>query len=387
MKIHEYQAKELFRAQGIPVPRGKVAATPAEAEAIAAEFGVTVAVKSQVHAGGRGKAGGIALARSAAEARAAAGRILGMRIKSSVTRKVLVEEGSAIAREAYLGITLDRSAKSILFIASAEGGVEIEEVAAKSPEKILRFSTASRAFPEAEAAKAAPRLLGDEKAGPAVLDIMRKLFALFVEKDCSLAEINPLVLTSGGSVIALDGKINVDDNALFRHPDIAALRDLGEENENEILAKEKGLSFVQLDGDIGCMVNGAGLAMATMDMIKLFGGSPANFLDVGGSSNPEKVVSAFKIILGNEKVKAVLINIFGGITRCDDIARGILAAFGQIRISVPVVVRLTGTNAEAGLGLLKGTPLIPATTFSEAVRKVIEAAGGPAQEAHDEHPD
>jgi succinyl-CoA synthetase beta subunit len=387
VKIHEYQAKELFRVQGIPVPRGRVAATPAEAEAIAAEFGGTVAVKAQVHAGGRGKAGGIKLARTPAEAREAASRILGMPIKSSVTRKVLVEEGSEIAREAYLAVTLDRSAKSILFIASAEGGVEIEEVAAKSPEKILRFSTASRAFPEAEAARAAPLLLGDAKAGPAVLDIMRKLFALFVEQDGSLAEINPLVLTRGGAVVALDGKVNFDDNALFRHPDIAALRDLGEENESEILAKEKGLSFVQLDGDIGCMVNGAGLAMATMDMIKLHGGSPANFLDVGGSSNPDKVVSAFQILLGNPKVKAVLINIFGGITRCDDIARGILEAFGRISIKVPVVVRLTGTNAEIGLGLLKDTPLIPATTFSEAVRKAVEAAGGPSQEAHDEHPD
>jgi succinyl-CoA synthetase beta subunit len=380
MKIHEYQAKDLFREYGIPVPQGRIAGSPAEVRAIYEEFGGVCAIKAQVHAGGRGKAGGIKIARSAAEAENMAGQILGMTIKGGAVRKVLVEQGARIDREAYLGVTLDRSARSILFIASAEGGIEIEEVAAKSPEKILKVRTSSRSFPEKDATAIARRLLGPSAAAD-VLRIMRDLFRLFVEKDASLAEINPLVLDGSGRVIALDGKLNFDDNALFRHPDVEALRDMAEENPNEILAKSKGLSFVQLDGDIGCMVNGAGLAMATMDMIKLFGGNPANFLDVGGSSNPEKVISAFKIILGTGRIKAVLINIFGGITRCDDIARGILDSFRQITIGVPVVVRLTGTNAEEGLALLKGSPLIPAHTFSEAVRKVIEAAGGPRQAA------
>lgn len=366
MKIHEYQAKELFRACGIPVPDGRIAATPGEAAQIAGLFGGVVAVKAQVHAGGRGKAGGIKIAKNPAEAAAHAGKILGMDIKGSIVRKLLIERGASISREAYLGITVDRTNKGILFIASAAGGVEIEEVAAKTPEKIVKFTTKSTAcFPEDEA-KAAAATLFDGQGVDQILDVMRKLFALFVEKDCSLAEINPLVLTGEGRVIALDGKLNLDDNALFRHGEIEALRDLGEENANEILAREKGLSFVQLDGDIGCMVNGAGLAMATMDMIKFFGGNPANFLDVGGSSNPEKVVNAFKIILGNPKVKAVLINIFGGITRCDDIARGILEAFRQMSISVPVVVRLTGTNSAEGLQLLQGSKLIPAAKIGRA---------------------
>jgi succinyl-CoA synthetase beta subunit len=386
MKIHEYQAKELFRAYGMPTQEGRLAHTPEEAAEHARAYGGLVVVKSQVHAGGRGKAGGVKLARTPDEARERATRILGMNIKGSTVRKVLVADAADIAREAYVAITIDRSQKGILFIASAEGGMDIEEVAEKHPDKIIRITTPDgRTFPEAALREVAPRLLGDAAAG-AVLDVLARMFRLFVEKDCSLVEINPLVLTPDGRVLAVDGKINFDDNALFRHPDIEALRDLDEENPNEMLAKAKGLSFVQLDGDIGCMVNGAGLAMATMDMIKLFGGAPANFLDVGGSSNPEKVVNAFKIILGNEKVKAVLINIFGGITRCDDIARGILEAFRQMTIPVPVVVRLTGTNAEQGLALLKGSSLIPAATFAEAVRKVIEASGGPRTGDH-EHSD
>lgn len=382
MKIHEYQAKQLFQGVGIPVPSGVLARTPDEAAAAAASLGGVVAVKAQVHAGGRGKAGGIKVVKTPAEAKAAAEKILGMDIKGSVVRKVWVESGSAIAREAYLGITLDRAQRSILFIGSAAGGIDIEEVAEKTPEKIIKFHTATRTFPEAEARAAAARLFEDAAYTEPVLAIMRRLFQLFVEKDCSLVEINPLVLTKDGKVIALDGKVNFDDNALFRHPEIEELRDMGEENPNEIFAKSKGLSYVQLDGDIGCMVNGAGLAMATMDMVKLFGGNPANFLDVGGSSNPEKVIHAFKIILGSGTIKAVLINIFGGITRCDDIARGILESFKQIAIDVPVVVRLTGTNAEQGLALLKGSSLIPAATFAEAVRKVIEASGGTVVEEH-----
>ncbi len=375
MKIHEYQAKELFRSRGIPTPNGRVAESPADARRVYDEYGGVVAIKAQVHAGGRGKAGGIKIAKSADDAEKLARQILGMTIKGGTVRKVLVEQGAQIEREAYLAVTLDRSNRSILFIASAAGGMDIEDVAATTPEKILKFSTPSKIFPEQQAAETAAQLLGADAAG-AALDIMRKLFELFLATDASLVEINPLTRTKDGRVIALDGKMNFDDNALFRHPEVEALRDLGEENANEMLAKAKGLSFVQLDGDIGCMVNGAGLAMATMDMIKLYGGNPANFLDVGGSSNPEKVINAFKIILSKGDIKAVLINIFGGITRCDDIARGILESFKQIKIDVPVVVRLTGTNAEEGLALLKGSSLIPASTFSEAVRKVIEASGG-----------
>lgn len=366
----------MFKTMGITVPAGALASTPSEAEAAAGKIGGTVAVKAQVHVGGRGKAGGIKVVKTPAEARAAAEKILGMDIKGSKVNKVWVEKGSAIAREAYVGITLDRSQRSILFIASAAGGVDIEEVAETAPEKIIRFHTLSKTFPEKEARAAAGKLFEDESLAAPVLEVMRKLFDLFVSKDCSLAEINPLVLTGDRQVVALDGKLNFDDNALFRHPEIEDMRDMAEENPSEILAKSKGLSFVQLDGDIGCMVNGAGLAMATMDMVQLYGGKPANFLDVGGSSNPEKVVNAFKLILNSGQIKAVLINIFGGITRCDDIARGILDSFKQIEISVPVVVRLTGTNAEEGLSLLEGSSLIPATTFSEAVRKVITAAGG-----------
>ncbi|MGA1193670.1 MAG: ADP-forming succinate--CoA ligase subunit beta [Kiritimatiellia bacterium] len=382
MKIHEYQAKTLFKEAGIPVPPGLLAHTPAEASDAARELGGLVAVKSQVHVGGRGKAGGIKLAHTPDEARDAAERILGMDIKGSTVHKVWVEKGSSIDREAYLGITLDRSARGILFIASAAGGVDIEEVAEKTPEKIIRFHTFDKTFPEAAARDAAGKLFENEAHTEATLDIMRKLFELFVNKDCSLAEINPLVLTKDGQVIALDGKLNFDENALFRRPEIEELRDMAEENPSEIEAKAKGLSFVQLEGDIGCMVNGAGLAMATMDMVQLFGGKPANFLDVGGSSNPEKVINAFKLILAAGNIKAVLINIFGGITRCDDIARGILDSFKQITIDVPVVVRLTGTNAEEGLKLLEGSSLIPAQTFADAVRKVIVAAGGQVKEEH-----
>ncbi|MBU0677956.1 MAG: ADP-forming succinate--CoA ligase subunit beta [Verrucomicrobia bacterium] len=374
MKIHEYQAKELFREYGITILEGTLATSAAEVEQAAATLGGTVAVKSQVHAGGRGKAGGIKLAHTPAEARAAGDAILGMDIKGSTVRKVLVEKGAAIAKEAYLAVIVNRAQKAIGFIGSAEGGVEIEEVAATNPGKILRLNSISRNFPSDGAKEFAEALFGE--AGDQVMDVMEKLFKLFVERDCSLAEINPLVLTDEGRVVALDGKVNFDDNALFRHPDVVELRDMDEENPQEVQAKESGLSFIQLEGDIGCMVNGAGLAMATMDMIKLFGGSPANFLDVGGSSNPEKVVSAFKLILSNPDIKAILINIFGGITRCDDIARGILASYERVDINVPVVVRLFGTNMEEGRKILEGTPLIPAVTLSDGVRKAIEAAKG-----------
>ena len=380
MKIHEYQAKALFREAGIPVPEGKVATSPEEARSIAEAFGTVVAVKAQVHTGGRGKAGGVKIAKTPDEAARHAGNILGMEIKGSTVRKVLVERGSDIAREAYLAITMDRSSKAILLIASAAGGIDIEEVAAKTPEKILKRTTTTGTFSEAELAPVAQALFDDPGAAAQIVEITGKLLGLYLKADASLAEINPLVLTGSGNVVALDGKVTVDDNALFRQPALEALRDFDEEVPQEIEAREKGLSFVQLDGDIGCMVNGAGLAMATMDMIQIYGGKPANFLDVGGSSNPEKVVAAFKIILSNPSIKAVLINIFGGITRCDDIARGILESFQRISIAVPVVVRLTGTNAGEGLALLKGSSLIPASTFAEAVVKVIEASGGVVRE-------
>jgi succinyl-CoA synthetase beta subunit len=378
MNIHEYQAKSLFREAGIPVPEGRLALSVEEAvAAYQALGGGVVAVKAQVHIGGRGKAGGVKLARNADEVRLHASNILGLDIKGHVVGRLWIEKGSDIRREAYLSVILDRADKSIGFIASADGGMDIEEVAAKTPERILRAGSKDYVFPEADARRIAEQLF-DGQGSEAALDILRKLFQLFIDKDLQLAEINPLVLTGDGSVIALDGKITVDDNALMRQPALEALRDMAEENPAEIEARDKGLAFIQLDGDIGCMVNGAGLAMATLDMIKIYGGEPANFLDVGGSSNPEKVVHAFRLILAEGKVKAVLINIFGGITRCDDIARGILKAFATMDISVPVVVRLTGTNAEEGKALLQGSSLIPAMDFAEAVQKTIALGKGAA---------
>ena len=376
MKIHEYQAKTLFGSYGIAVPEGQLAHTPEEAMTISQRYKGAVAIKAQVHTGGRGKAGGIQLARSPEEARKAAASIIGMTIKGSTVRKVWVEKASAIKKEAYLSVILDRSSKNLTFIGSAEGGVEIEVIAEETPEKIYTFQAFPDDFPESEARKMAERLFDDKTTADAVLDIMRKLHTLFIETDSSLAEINPLVLTEDGEVIALDGKVNFDDNALYRHPEIEKLRDPAEENDNETEAREKGLSFVALDGSIGCMVNGAGLAMATMDMIQFSGGSPANFLDVGGSSSPEKVLNAFKLLLDNKRVKAILVNIFGGITRSDDIARGIVQAYEQMEIKVPVVVRLVGTNSRLGLDILKDTPLIPAVTLAEGVQKAIDLAKG-----------
>jgi len=372
MNIHEYQAKQLFHAAGIAVPEGVLARTVEEAVAAYEQFGGVVAIKAQVHTGGRGKAGGVKLVRSREEAATAASAILGLDIKGHIVRKIWVEKGSRIAREAYLSIIIDRTDKSIGFIASAEGGMDIEEVAEKTPEKILLANARTMEFPAEVIAPIAEKLFPGAGVGDKVLDVVRRLFEMFVSNDCSQVEINPLVLTEDGAVVALDGKVIFDDNALFRHPELIELRDMDEEDPNEIDTKEKGLSFIQLDGDIGCMVNGAGLAMATMDMINLYGGNPANFLDVGGSSNPDKVVNAFKFILASGRVKAVLINIFGGITRCDDIAKGILTAFSQMEITVPVVVRLAGTNAEEGRAMLEGSSLIPAATLAEAVKKTIE---------------
>jgi len=372
MKIHEYQAKQLFEEAGIAIQNGQLATTADEAEKAMATVGGRCAIKAQVHTGGRGKAGGIKLADDPGQGRELAQQILGMIIKGNIVKKVWIEQAADIANEAYLSILIDRGSKDFVFICSAEGGVEIEEVAATAPEKILKVHTASKKFPRREAADAAAKLFGTEYSD-AVLDVMEKIFHLALDKDASLVEINPLVLTADGQVIALDGKVNFDDNGLFRHPEILELRDMDEENAAEIEAKEQGLSFVELDGNIGCMVNGAGLAMCTMDMIKLYGGEPANFLDVGGSSNPEKVVTAFNLILRNKNVKAILINIFGGITRCDDIAKGIIESFNRIAINVPIVVRLVGTNQKEGLELLKDIEgLIPAATLLEGVEKVVQ---------------
>jgi succinyl-CoA synthetase beta subunit len=352
VNVHEYQAKDLLREFGVAVPRGRLATTPAEAEAAARDLDAdTVVVKAQVHAGGRGKAGGIKLAGSADEAKRRASEILGMTLRSAQTgpegkavRKVYVEAGSAIAQELYLGIVLDRAEEKIAVIASTEGGVEIEKVAARSPERILSVTVDPN----------------------------------FVEKDASLAEINPLVVTEGGELIALDAKLNFDDNALYRHPEIAALRDPQEEDPREREAREIDLSYVGLDGDIGCMVNGAGLAMATLDMIQHCGGRPANFLDAGGTADKEKVKEAFKLILRDPNVKAILVNIFGGIVRCDLIAEGVAAAAGELGLEVPLVVRLQGTKAEQGRRILadSGLDITPAETLRDAGEKAVAAARG-----------
>ena len=377
MKIHEHQARDLFRSFGIPMPEGRLASTPEEAMEAALALGGTVVVKAQVHAGGRGKAGGVKLAASPAEAREKARAILGMDIKGSTVRKVLLVPAVDIAREIYLGVTVDRASQRAVIMACAEGGVEIEEVARTAPEKILRMPVDPLlGLTDGQARELAFRLFQDGKQARACAGILKSLYRCFVEKDCSLAEINPLVLTKAGEVIAIDAKVNFDDNALDRHPDFEALRDMSEEDSNEIKAKKAGLSYVALDGDIGCLVNGAGLAMATLDVVKLHGGHPANFLDVGGSSDPRKVVTALEIIPSNPRVKAILFNIFGGITRCDDVAKGLLTALSRMSISLPIVVRLTGTNEAEARELLKGTRLITAETMDEAVEKAVAAARG-----------
>jgi succinyl-CoA synthetase beta subunit len=381
MKIHEYQAKEILRGFGVAVPQGKLAHTAAEAEAIAKELLAhkpVCVVKAQIHAGGRGKGGGVKLARSAAEARAIAEKMLGMQLVTHQTgpqgqkvRKLYVEEGCDIARELYLGLTLDRSKSRNTFMASAEGGVEIEEVAANHPEKILR--EACDPVVGLAAFQARDLAFGLGLSGGAVNSFVKFATAMhkaFIETDASIIEINPLVVTKQGEVICLDAKINFDDNALFRHKDLAALRDPDEEDPREAQAKEFDLSYIALDGNIGCMVNGAGLAMATMDMIQKAGGMPANFLDVGGGADEKKVTAAFKIILGDPTVKAVLVNIFGGIMKCDIIAAGIIAAARQVNLHVPLVVRLEGTNVEQGKQLLakSGLPIIAADDLGDAAR-------------------
>ncbi|MBX6362330.1 MAG: ADP-forming succinate--CoA ligase subunit beta [Gemmatimonadetes bacterium] len=376
MNIHEYQAKELLRAHGVPVPPGEVATTPEEAERIASTFGGPVVVKAQVHAGGRGKAGGVKLAKDAAEAREHATRILGMQIKGLVVEKVLVTPAEDIASEAYVGIVVDRATRSPVFMVSREGGIDIEEVAATNPGAIHRLPVDTRyGLLPFQAHWLATRLYDDPAQQRACARIMRQLYNTFIDSGASLAEINPLITTPAGEVKAIDAKINIDDNELFRHPEIEALRDTSAEPPSETAAREAGLTFIQLDGNIGAVVNGAGLAMATMDLIKFYGGEPANFLDIGGSSNPEKVVNALRIITSDPHVRVICFNIFGGITRCDDVANGIVEATRRIQIGVPLVIRLTGTNEEKAVQILAEAGFSATTSMDEVVQKAVELAG------------
>ena len=384
MKIHEYQGKEILKKYGVPVPRGGVVFSVGEAVTLAKELGGVVVVKAQIHAGGRGKGGGVKLAKDLDEVKKYAGQILGMQLVTHQTgpqgqkvRKLLVEEGCAIEKEFYLGATLDRVTSCITIMASREGGTEIEEVAAKSPEKILKMAIDPLKGVDRSQAKEMGTKLGlsHDLAGKFV-DFVAKLYEAYTQSDCSLAEINPLVLTKGGSLLALDAKINFDDNALFRHPEFEGLRDLDEENPAETEARQHDLSYISLDGSIGCMVNGAGLAMSTMDIIKLCGGEPANFLDVGGGADEETVKEAFKLILSDEKVRAILINIFGGIMKCDVIAQGVVAAAREMHVRVPVVVRLQGTNVDIGKKILEesGLALISEDDLAKAAEKVVQVA-------------
>ncbi|MDP3936953.1 MAG: ADP-forming succinate--CoA ligase subunit beta [Deltaproteobacteria bacterium] len=384
MNVHEYQGKEILKKYGVPVPAGRVATTPAEAEAIAKELGGgTVVVKAQIHAGGRGKGGGVMIAKNPAEAKAAAEKILGMQLVTHQTgpggkevHRVLVEAGCNIARELYLGVTMDRATEKIVVMACAEGGVEIEEIAARTPEKILKvFVDPLLGMQPFQARQLAFGLgLGKDlvkKAVPAIL----ALYRAFVENDGSMAEINPLVITKEGDVLALDAKMNFDGNALYRHPAVAAMRDESEEDPQELEASKHDLSYVSLDGNIGCMVNGAGLAMATMDLIKQQGGEPANFLDVGGGADQARVATAFKLILADKNVRAILVNIFGGILRCDIIAGGIVAAAREVNLALPLVVRLRGTNEEEGRQILaeSGLQIMAASGMADAAEKVVQS--------------
>ncbi|MCR4288256.1 MAG: ADP-forming succinate--CoA ligase subunit beta, partial [Deltaproteobacteria bacterium] len=370
MNIHEYQAKEILARHKVPVPKGKIAFTPQEAEDIAKEFlanpnsGVCV-VKAQIHAGGRGKAGGVKLAKTREEAVSHAKEIIGKVLVTHQTgpagkevKKVLVEEGCNIAKELYVGLVVDRSRQRVAVMVCEEGGVEIEEVAARSPEKIIReFIDPAVGLQGFQARKLAFALNLDKALVGKAVGFFTGLYNAFVSSDCSMLEINPLVITKDNNLVALDAKISLDDNGLFRHKDIEAMRDLDEEDPNEVEASRYNLNYVSLDGEIGCMVNGAGLAMSTMDIIKLYGGAPANFLDVGGGANKEQVTAAFKILVSDRRVKAILVNIFGGIMRCDIIAEGIIAAAKEVGLRIPLVVRLQGTNAELGRKLLSESGL------------------------------
>jgi succinyl-CoA synthetase beta subunit len=377
MKLHEYQSKTIFAKYGIPIPRGRIAATPSEAKHIAEELGGRVVIKSQVLVGGRGKAGGIKVAKSAEEAETLAQQILTMEIKGLRVRKVLVDEAAAIQHEIYFAITNDRGAKKPVMIASAEGGVDIEEVAATAPEKIIKVHVDPLlGLRDYQARDIAASIDLPREYWRDFSKIAASLWQAYLETDATLAEINPLVITKDKRLVALDGKMMIDDNALFRHADLNEMRDIDEEAPAETEARKYGLSYIKLDGSIGCMVNGAGLAMTSMDVIKLFGGEPANFLDIGGGAGADKVGAAMRIILSDPNVKAVLLNIFGGITRCDEVARGILIAIDEVKPKVPMVVRLVGTNAEEGRKILADAKMGTAETLVDAAKKAIALAKG-----------
>ncbi len=385
MKIHEYQGKEILKRYGVVVPRSIPCFSVDEAVKAAGELGGKVwVVKAQIHAGGRGKGGGVKVAKSLDEVKTHASHILGMQLKTHQTgpdgqkvRRLLIEEGADIKKELYVGMVVDRATQRVALMASSEGGMDIEEVAAHTPEKIHKvFIDPTAGLKDTEADEAARKIGVPETSLPQARTVLQGLYKAFWETDASLAEINPLILTGDGRVVALDAKLNFDSNALFRHPDIVALRDLDEEDPAEIEASKFDLSYIQLDGDIGCLVNGAGLAMATMDTIKLYGGNPANFLDVGGGATAEKVTEAFKIMLRNPNLKAILVNIFGGIMKCDTIAEGVITASRAVQLKVPLVVRMKGTNEQLGKKMLaeSGLPIISADTMAEAAEKVVQAA-------------
>ena len=387
MKIHEYQAKEILRKYGVATPRGYPCFSVDEAAEAAKKLGGKVwVVKAQIHAGGRGKGGGVKLAKSLDEVRHHAGQILGMQLKTHQTgpegqkvRRLLVEEGADIRKEFYLGMVVDRGTQRVVLMASSEGGVDIEEVAAKAPEKIHKVTVdPGKGLADKDAEDVARKIGVPQKGVAQARDLLKALYQAFDDTDASLAEINPLIVTGDDKVLALDAKMNFDDNALFRHPEIVALRDLDEEDPAEVEASKYDLNYIQLDGNIGCLVNGAGLAMATMDIIKLYGGSPANFLDVGGGASTEKVTEAFKIMLKNPKLAAILVNIFGGIMKCDVIAQGVVAAAREVKLSVPLVVRLEGTNVDLGRKILSesGLPIISGNNMADAAQKAVAAARG-----------
>jgi succinyl-CoA synthetase beta subunit len=387
MKIHEYQAKEILRNYGVTTPRSVACFSVDEAVAAANKLGGKVwVVKAQIHAGGRGKGGGVKLAKSVDEVREWAARILGMQLKTHQTgpdgqkvRRLLIEEGADIRKELYIGLVVDRGTQEVCVMASSEGGMDIEEVAARTPEKIHKvFVDPQKGLTDAQADDLARRIGIPDAIVPKARAMLKSLYKAFWETDASLAEINPLILTGSGDVVALDAKMNFDDNALYRHEDIIAMRDLDEEDPAEIEASKHGLSYISLDGNIGCLVNGAGLAMATMDTIKLFGGEPANFLDVGGGATTEKVTEAFKLMLRNPNLRAILVNIFGGIMKCDVIATGVVEAARQVKLGVPLVVRMKGTNEDLGKKILaeSGLPIIQAGNMAEAAQKVVSAAKG-----------
>jgi succinyl-CoA synthetase beta subunit len=375
MKIHEYQAKEIFGKFGLPIPKGEVVTSPEAARDIAVRYEKPVMVKAQVHVGGRGKAGGIKYCKEPDDAFFAAQEVLGMDIKGLIVKKILVTEAIDIKHEAYIGVILDRASKKNTIMVSAAGGVDIEQVAATTPEKIMKYQVdpimGLRSF---EALKLARFVYPDIKMARKAVGMIKKLYSAFLHSDASLAEINPLVIDGDDNLVALDAKINLDDNGLFKHPEYENYRDLDEEDPSEMEAKRNDLSYVKLDGNIGCCVNGAGLAMATMDLVKYFGGNPANFLDIGGSSSPDKVIAALRIILDDPNVSVILFNIFGGITRCDDVANGIVAAIEKLNPRVPIVVRLTGTNEEQAKVILEKLNLPATNSMDEVVKMAIKEA-------------